>query len=173
MHFDHPDCIYRHSPLNGDPIIQSEEDLTRWVKPDEATLAACLARTLAEALPAGCHLVSPLALGGHMDHRMTRLIAESRPVSLRVASLYYYADYPYTLFDPFNPTNRKIREKRWTPIVNPVSSRGLEAWKSSISAHASQISTFWEDPAEMGKAIDLYAQESGGVVLWQVKSTLD
>ncbi len=172
-HFDTPDCIYRHSALTGDPIIRAEEDLTAWLKPGEAPLAACLARSLAEALPAGCNLVSPLALGGHVDHRLTRMVAESRLVRLRTASLCYYADYPYTLFDPFNPTNRKTREKRWISIVNPISPDGLEAWKRSISAYASQISTFWESLAEMEQAIDLYAKESGGVALWQGKSAQD
>ena len=52
---------------------------------------------IAAALPAEARLVSPMTLGGHIDHQLVRSAAESlgRPV-------WYYADYPYVVDDPLN-----------------------------------------------------------------------
>ncbi|NIR65608.1 MAG: hypothetical protein GWN61_15380, partial [candidate division Zixibacteria bacterium] len=42
-------------------------------------------------------VVSPLAIGGHVDHVFTRRIAEGWS-----EALYYYADFPYSLGIPLD-----------------------------------------------------------------------
>ena len=105
-------------------------------------------------------LVSPLGLGGHVDHQLTRQVAEGLE-----QGAWYYADFPYVLRDKnyFD----QLEKDGWTSRVFPISPSGLAAWTDAISAHASQISTFWESDQAMRQAVADYLNSTGGVRLWR------
>ena len=48
-----------------------------------------------------------------------------------------------------------------------VSNAGLEAWVEAVTAHQSQISTFWDSPEELRIAITKYYSDSDGISLWE------
>jgi hypothetical protein len=130
------------------------------VHPLEAPLVEGLCRELEQRLPKDGEIVAPLALGGHVDHRLVRQAAQGLG-----RSLWYYADVPYVLSRM--EELKKLVESGWKTTIYPVSDAGLAAWQAAVAAHASQISTFWPDVESMRAAIRSYCNLSGGVRLWQ------
>lgn len=158
-HLSIPDCIYRLNPYEGSPLYPSEEALLGPLNPVEAELVASLQQELSQSLPSIVNLVCPLAVGGHVDHRLVRTVAEGlgRP-------LWYYADAPYVL-RAVEALEGAVSGMRKT--ILPVTESGLEAWIEAIALHASQISTFWPDLQSMRVEISAYCRQAGGVRLWQ------
>jgi LmbE family N-acetylglucosaminyl deacetylase len=157
LHFSIPDCIYRRSPQTSKHLYDSEQALWRPVHPDEQTLAAKIAAELSAKLPQTSQVVCPLALGGHVDHRLTRMAAEMLDLTL-----WFYADYPYVLA----AENCEALQKRaFTQYT--ITPQALSAWQKSVAAHQSQIRTFWADLDEMREAIRVYSHSMGGIRLFE------
>ncbi len=160
-HFDLPDCIYRKDPASGEFFYTSEEGIFGELAELETDhLAPALARSWAAKMPAGAQVVSPLGLGGHVDHRLVRLAADqlARPVK-------YYADTPYAFaWDAVIPD---LLPENTDMTVFPVSEKGMSAWINGNAAYSSQVSTFWESQEEMEELFRGYAGRNGGVRLWE------
>lgn len=159
-HFPIPDCIYRRSPLDGKALYDSEESLTGPLHPDESILVESLAATLSETLPPLSAPVCPMALGGHVDHRLVRAAAEAlrRP-------LWYYPDYPYVVRYPQDL--EALRKAGWLGVRYPIGPADLSRWQASVAAHRSQISTFWPNLAAMQADLTGFRNQMGGVRLWR------
>jgi LmbE family N-acetylglucosaminyl deacetylase len=159
-----PDCIYRRIPESGAAVIRERDDLFRVYPPGEQYLVGDIAAWIRKSLPAGARLVSPLAMGGHIDHRLVRDAAESLQ-----SPLWFYADYPYIIDDPLNHSDLRDQVVDYQPsFVQGITPQGLAAWQSAVAAYTSQISTFWGSLEEMRARIAAYHQEGGGSVLWQI-----
>jgi len=158
-HFHIPDCIYRRNPLTGDPLILKNEDLFQPVPEVEWPLAASLQHQLASTLPNDAQVVSPLTMGGHIDHHLVCCAAEAlrRP-------LWYYADYPYAALSDTDQAKWILPD--WETFDQPVSKTALLKWQAAIAEHQSQISTFWGSLLEMERSIEDYWQAGGGRKLW-------
>jgi len=168
-HFPIPDCIYRRAGSDNSPaddanqsvfLYDTREAIFGPLHPAEAGLARQLAVELSQALPPAAELVCPLTLGGHVDHRLTRLAAEGLG-----RRLWYYADYPYAMEE--TDQIAALEASGWQKRLFPVSQAGLEAWQEAVAAHQSQISTFWPDLAAMRLALAAYLDSLGGVPLWR------
>jgi len=158
-HLDVPDCIYRKTP-EGDFVVHGEEDLFQLLPESEQTLGVRLGYHIRRMLPPYARVVSPLGVGGHVDHRLTRAMAESLH-----RHIWYYADYPYVAKLDFDPAewlsgDLKVYHAR-------VSKDGLNAWQNGIAAYQSQISTFWSSAEAMRKAIAKYKRSKNGTRLWR------
>ncbi len=158
-HFDLLDCIYRTSP-EGTHIYTSESAIFGPVHPIESPLIEQLGEQLAKKIPKEAQIVCPLGLGGHVDHRLVRQATERLK-----QPLWYYLDYPYVL-DHAEQISTLV-EPHWTMRTYPISPAGLAAWGKAITAHISQISSFWTDLESMYAALSSYLQEYRGVVLWR------
>lgn len=158
-HFAIPDCIYRRVPPDGDPLIIDNDDLFQPLPDSQRWLVDSLCDQLANALPLKSLVVSPLALGNHIDHQLVRRAAEQlgRP-------LLYYADYPYTVRS--NSDLTQSIHPDWQTFTQAISPDGLRAWQEAVAAHNSQISTFWDSLPEMEAAIQSYYEAGGGCKLW-------
>jgi LmbE family N-acetylglucosaminyl deacetylase len=155
---DVPDCIYRWLP--GDlPLVSQEEDLWQPVHPGEVELVSAIADHVKRMLPAGATLVCPMALGNHVDHRMTRLAGEMAAQAGERTCLAYYADLPYVLRED---VQSRLVEPGWEEKRYPLSGEGLAAWQEAVAAYASQLSSFWSDVDEMHEQIAAYAATCGG-----------
>ncbi len=154
--FSIPDCIYRRSPTGK---ILYPDDVFVPINPIENHLDADISAVLSSELQPGDKVVSPLAIGGHLDHVLTRLAAErlGRP-------LYYYADIPYLFNHPemLAPAARGLRATHY-----PVSESGLEAWQKGIAAYATQILMLFGNSVRMRRAIHLYWESQPGFRLWR------
>jgi LmbE family N-acetylglucosaminyl deacetylase len=158
-HFPYPDVIYRTCPESGLPVINHNEELFT-VQPEPALLAE-LALLLQREIPAGSQVVCPMCVGQHVDHLLVRAAAERTGMPLL-----YYADYPYVLASPEMLAILEGRE--WKRQAAPISEPGLLAWQAAITAHHSQISTFWKDDREMALALRNYWAGGGGR-LWAAR----
>ena len=157
-YFDVPDCIYRWLP--GDqPLVNQEEDLWQPVHPGEAGLIASISGRVKEMLPSGSTLVCPMGIGKHVDHRITRLAAETAVGGGKESCLGYYADLPYVL--RLNGQNLPV-EPGWEEKLFPLSIGGLDAWQDAVAAYASQLSSFWSGEDEMREQMAAYAAACGG-----------
>ncbi len=156
--FSIPDAIYRRSPLDGSPLYTSDAELFTELRQEESQLLDALRDELNRALPQDCELVCPLALGGHVDHRLVRAAMEGLD-----RRMWYYADYPYTV-DPEQDLSEN--DQGLLNHLFPVSERGLAMWQQIITSHSSQISTFWSNTVQMRDAIHSYWKPSKGARLW-------
>ena len=90
--FPLPDCIYRRAgdgfwgdpqagrapgARSGEHLYITEQAIFGPVHPAESGLVARLSQELASGLPDRSELIVPLALGGHVDHRLARAAAET------------------------------------------------------------------------------------------------
>lgn len=165
-HFPLPDCIYRRDEGESGYLYTSEESLFGALDKRDLGLVEGLKDELAQALPDKAQLVCPLSVGGHVDHRLTRLAAE------RLGGVYwYYADYPYIL--DHGDQLAQFISPNWQEIWFPISNAGMKAWQAAVAAHRSQISTFWPDLEAMRAALDAYVRQDirgMAVRLWRGKS---
>jgi LmbE family N-acetylglucosaminyl deacetylase len=158
-----PDCISRRLPEDGAPTIRDRDDLFRPYLPGENYLVAKIADWIASGLPPDSRLVSPMTLGGHVDHRLVRAAAETLQIPL-----WFYADYPYAVDDPLLHTDLRDQVSAYHPgLVQGLSALAVTAWQDAVAAYASQISSFWGSLDEMRAQISGYHQEGGGAVLWR------
>jgi LmbE family N-acetylglucosaminyl deacetylase len=160
-HFSIPDCIYRRSARTGIALYDSEQAIFGPIHPEETVLVRRLARQISQAFGGGANVVCPLALGGHVDHRMVRAAAEKAG-----CYLWYYADYPSVLKETIPPGF--LQKPGCVTALFSISNPALAAWEASIAAHASQTSTFWPDLDSMRAAIAEYCLSQGGVRLWRI-----
>jgi LmbE family N-acetylglucosaminyl deacetylase len=155
VNFSIPDCIYRRSPTGE--LLYPEEVFVP-IHPCEKNLAEEIAAVLTSELQPDDVVVSPLAIGGHLDHVLARLAAEhlDRPVR-------YYADIPYLINNPemLVPATKELKE-----TVYPISKKGLGIWQSGIAAYATQILMLFETRDKMQEAIRLYWENQRGIRLW-------
>ncbi len=156
IHWPYLDCIYRRTP-DGDFPYASEDALWGETHPSDAGLIEELARRLSGLpLPADGPRYVPLAVGGHVDHRILRRAAEAcRP------PLTYYEDFPYAR-DP-RALHAALPQGRWRAELVPLSRQALEAKAAAIACYRSQVSTFWEDPNEVDATVRAFARRTGGV----------
>jgi len=155
-----PDCIYRYYPGTDDAVVKVPDDISTPLEPGETYLISPVTDFLRKNLPEGCELVTPLAIGHHRDHVLTRTAAE------RLGSpLWHYVDYPYIIREQYNLVD-------WIPahaeqISLPVTPEGLKAWQDGVACQGSQIVLFWPDDAEMRLALETYSKSGGGATLWK------
>lgn len=157
VHFDVPDCIYRHGP-QGEPLY-----LGVFVQPHEAEahLPDQIARTIATYLRPDDQIICQLGVGRHVDHILVRQAAErlNRP-------LWYAADLPYLFKQPevLTPLVAGMKES-----LHTITEAGLKAWTEAVMAYESQISTLFESPKRADEEIRSYYAEREGFPLWKVK----
>lgn len=127
--------------------------------PGDAGLVEEIAHAISTKLTQYDTIVCPLAIGGHVDHVITR-----QAVELLQRPLWYYADIPYTLNHPDEllPATQSMLSENFF-----ISPRGLAGWQESIAAHASQISSLFADVEEMRQKIRDYTKTNSGLLLWE------
>ncbi|MFZ5808174.1 MAG: PIG-L deacetylase family protein [Chloroflexota bacterium] len=155
------DCIYRHS-AEGLFYYSSEGSLFGEIHPAEAELMNQLAEEFRKLVPARARMVSPLGVGHHVDHQLTRKAAEREG-----RKVWYYADVPYVFREP------SWRERYLPGLVVaqriPISGEGLHYWVKAAAAYTSQVSSFWQDEIEMRSAFQQLIKEERGGSLWKVR----
>jgi LmbE family N-acetylglucosaminyl deacetylase len=156
-HFPIADCIYRRSRQGA--AFYTESVFVAPHPQEESDLTNEISRLLSQRLTASDTLVCPLAIGGHVDHRLVRAAAEKlrRP-------LWYYADVPYVINHP-EELPQAAQNKRSKPgFVSPA---GLRAWQEAIAAYASQVPSLFESSNAMRSAIRDYLRQNEGVLLYR------
>jgi LmbE family N-acetylglucosaminyl deacetylase len=162
-HWPWPDCIYRRSPVTGEPLYVSDADIFGALHPADAPQIDSLAQQIA-SLPDNDRLFVPLTVGRHVDHQLVRRAAEQACQNSQ--KLRYYEDYPYAQRPEALAAALKP-EDEWRPTVIPLSAEALEARIQAITCYQSQLSTFFADQADVRRQITSYAKVVGGERLWR------
>jgi LmbE family N-acetylglucosaminyl deacetylase len=155
LHLDLVDAIYRRS--NTGSLLYTQ-DVFDPIHPRENNIVDETCQQIAHNLTQYDTIVCPLGLGGHVDHVITRKAAEAlaRPV-------WYYADIPY-LFKHENELNPAVEGLQAKTFF--ISAQGLSAWQEGIAAYASQISSLFENQADMQTKISAYLESRNGLTIW-------
>jgi len=155
-HFTVPDCIYRWS-TDGTP--RYPEEVFDPPHAEEIHLPDEIASMLQKGLRKTDVIVSPLTVGHHVDHVLTRMGVEKTG-----RSLLYYADAPYILN---HPEELESTTQGMSSTIFPVSKPGLKAWLNGISAYDSQIEMLFDTDTKMRDMMHEYWNREKGIRLWQ------
>lgn len=161
LHWDIPDCVYRHDPATGEPCYPTWESIITTQHPADDAVIAQLVQQLAQ-LPPADEIVVPLTAGQHVDHRLVRQAAEQAFAAER---LLYYEDYPYA-------AQAGAVEAVLTPDLHPVQivlpETAVTAKIAAIWAYVSQRSSFFENHSDLVNKIRHYTAQAGGERYWRV-----
>lgn len=162
-HFPVPDAIYRRSGADGESLYASEEAIFGPLAPEEHELIASVSRLVAGQLGQGAHLVCPLGVGGHVDHRLTRSAAEALGLGLR-----YYADFPYAQAPEASAEGGEMWEETLGMAVEvlAISQPQFQRWEDAILAYPSQVPVLWGNELKMRQDLQCFHDFFNGVPLW-------
>lgn len=157
IHLEVVDAVYRRA--KDAPLYPDEASIFGPLHPADLGLLAQLAALLADACSPSAQIYCPAAIGGHVDHRLTRLAAErlGRP-------LWYYLDLPYAARGGRVPEDLAIPPGVRTAV--PLADEEIQSWVVAASEYRSQLSTFWSNPDALYKELAEYLDRSGGIPLW-------
>lgn len=162
-HFEIPDCIYRRAPQREGWLYTSEESIFGGLEAVEKSLVEMLALQLSERLSNEDRVISPLGIGNHVDHELTR-----KAVHRLRQEVSFYADYPYVREEENRPVLQILEASDdWMREDLPISPAGLAAWQEASTCYRSQIDIFWEDERDLRKEIEEYSSSMAGVKLWR------
>jgi hypothetical protein len=100
----------------------------------------------------------PLAMGGHVDHRIIRMAAERfmRPLT-------YYFDFPYAARGGDVPP--ELGRPSGECVFVPLTEDAIETWSHAVTEYQTQLSTFWEDETQLFSELRDYHDSQGGIPL--------
>lgn len=167
LHWQVPDCIYRFDALTGASYYLSDDDIFGNVHPGEMALVEQLVAQLRQ-LPVAERIYAPLTMGNHVDHQLARTAVEH----VFGNSVIYYEDYPYAqepgALDSVLPAN----QRGWEAEVVALSETAVRAKFDAIAAFKSQLSTFFNDRADLEQQVGAYIAQVGGERIWHKQSLL-
>ncbi len=154
-HLNTVDALYRRTDTGSLLYTRTVFDP---IHPRDTGVVEAAAQQIAENLTQHDTIVCPLAIGNHVDHLLTRQAVEKleRP-------RWYYAEIPYTLKNTSELEAATAHLKGKTFFISP---QGLAAWQKGIAAHASQLSTLFENLQDMRQQIKNYHLSRSGLTIW-------
>ena len=150
-----PDALYRKDPA-GNPRYPRDEEISRAALAAETELIGRLAAVLADepSVRDAELILAPLAIGNHIDHRITR--AAARLLDRDPDTVWWYEDAPYVIFpkellEPFDESHTHPRTVRLTE-------RQWQAKLRGIGCYASQAPILLGGNTELPKWLTMYAE---------------
>jgi LmbE family N-acetylglucosaminyl deacetylase len=155
-HFPHADCIYRWA-VDGTPMYV--DDVFAGAHADDAGEPDLIASMITRGLRKDDVVVSPLSVGHHIDHVLTRQGAERLG-----RALLYYADTPYLLN---HPEELEPCTEGMSSMLYSISETGLQTWKVGIAAYASQVKMLFVTADQIDPIMSEYWAREQGIRLWK------
>ena len=163
LHWDVPDSLYRRTP-DGRPLCASLRSLFAPPLVAETALEEECRRRLADLPPHGL-LVAPLAVGGHINHRLARRVAERSPQAARGGAA-FYEDFPYVL--RWRALAKALgRQADWAPDVLALEEPAVAAKLEAIAAYATQVPSLFPGAGRLEKDVRTWARKVGGERIWR------
>ena len=97
-----------------------------------------------------------MAIGGHVDHRITRRAAERLD-----RKLWYYQELPYAARGERIPIDLGLPSG--IEAIWPLSLGEIDAWTAAVATYRSQLSTFWSDVAVLHRELRDFHDVGGGI----------
>ncbi len=158
-HLGLPDAMYRVDTVGGRALYPRVTALLGRPRSGDP-MRPLLGRALDE-LPDSELLLLPFAIGGHVDHRLTRGIAETVCAGREVA---YWEDFPYRT-RPLLPGPRP--GPGWLSEVVELSDEAIEARCRAMAAYDSQVKTIFGGEARMRRRVERSVRKVGGERYWR------
>lgn len=162
VHLQLPDAIYRRDD-SQEPLYGSETGLFQDIRPEESRLPESIQPLLKGVVPPEAKVYCPLAVGGHVDHRIVRLATDGL-----FYQTYYYSDQPYAARGGTVPASLPPIEGE--ELLLSLADLEIEIWAQAAAEYRSQLSTFWEGYQSLLNELQAYHDQHGGVPLLQVMS---
>jgi len=157
VHFDFPEAVYRKG--DDDLVLYPDVDaIFGAIDPQDAAIVGKVAAALGAVKIEGALIYCPLGIGGHIDHRILRLAAESLRIPLT-----YYRDFPYVTRSGTIPED--LGEPAGTWRIHTLSEEVLDNWTGAITEYGTQLSTFWGDEQALFDELRTLLDEKGGFML--------
>lgn len=157
-HVGLPDAMYR-TDSSGRALYTTRESLFR--ESGERELLDSVTATI-QSLPASATVVAPLAVGGHVDHRLVRAAAEEA----RAGDLLHYEDFPYV--QRFGAIWRATGNPfAWRRETVRLEEADVVAWIDAVRAHISQTTLMFHGDADMEFKMRRHIRRRGGQRLWR------
>ena len=154
FHLEVPDAVYRWS--HSEPLYPDEGAIFGSLHPADEELVAQLAALLEEKCPPDARLYCPSVIGGHVDHRLTRMAAE------RLGhSLWYYQDMPYAARGGVIPADLAL--PTGITMTIPLAEEEVQLWIDAMGEYRSQLSTFWGSEDGLYRDLTETLEQSGGL----------
>ena len=162
LHLPHLEAIHRCDPHTGVPLYPSVPVLFGEPAAVERELVVAIAGLLREGIAAQ-RVVAPLAVGGHVDHRILRAAAEAAFGE----ELSYYEDYPYARAggEAVEPALGSLAG--WRHTLVPLAEADLERKIAAIAAYRSQVPHLFRGRDELSHDVRAQARRAGGERLWR------
>ena len=159
-HFTWKDAPYRKKP-DGSFMYASTRPGS--IPPDEVDLAQAIADRLRRSIREDDVVLCPLAIGGHIDHLITRKAAEASGAR----NLMYYPDVPYQqLF----PASLDESVAGLYPVPYALRRDEIVTWVGALRLYVSQMQMLQDAAGELPRLIGKY---SGGQLVLYRSSSLD
>jgi LmbE family N-acetylglucosaminyl deacetylase len=153
-----PEALYRRDESGAYRYAHDRDLSVAGLGAESALIAELAVRLADEPRVRDADLVlAPLAVGGHIDHRITAAAAER--LGRAPGTLLWYEDVPYVLFPPSmrGPATRTRRGAR-------VCRFRAEHWRTKLAAiecYASQRDILWRNPTGLAKMMTFRARLLG------------
>lgn len=144
-----PDCIYRQSSA---PFYPDEASLWGPIHPED-TAREILHEALPQLITDNAVVYAPLGVGNHVDHQLVREVALSLCANQPDITLLLYPDFPYIRQpDAVEQTLQALPVSyEWTQRT--LTEQDIIARSRAMAAYRSQISTFWDDAADIEREV--------------------
>jgi LmbE family N-acetylglucosaminyl deacetylase len=162
VHLSHLEAIHRCDPRTSAPLYPAVPALFGEPAAVEGELVAAIARQLREGVSAG-GVVAPLAVGGHVDHRILRAAAEAA----FGPNLSYYEDYPYARAGGEAVEPALGGFTGWRHTLVPLAEMDLERKIAAIAAYRSQVPHLFRGRGALARDVTAQARQVGGERLWR------
>jgi len=155
---DFPDAVYRRDRRQQWPY-DCDSTLFGRLAPSDRPLVQRLAARLGDiaGIAGGTPVFVPLAVGGHVDHRLVRSAAGRWLGGTRP---WHYEDYPYAA-DPEALRAALTPAGAWVPRATAVTEHHVQAKIAAAACYGSQLSTFWAGRDHMERRIREFAASRG------------
>ncbi len=162
VHWPFTDALYRRQPRQGAALYPTLRSLFGPLHPADRDRAEELAEQLLQ-LPRAARVCAPLAIGRHVDHRLTRLAAE---LAWNPRSVEFYEDFPYA-----RSLRARLRVPRWPwawrAWTQPLEAETMAAKCRAILCYRSQLGTVFTDSGDAKSQVEAFARRRGGEKIWQ------
>ncbi|MBN1266578.1 MAG: PIG-L family deacetylase [Anaerolineales bacterium] len=158
VHLEFPEAIYRMGS-EEDYLYTSEEAIFGRVHPAEQERLALVLASIQQHMHESLTVYAPLGLGGHVDHRFIRLIADRMKEPVR-----YYPDFPYAARCMVLPVDLDMPQA--APVRFPLDQEEVLGWVHAICEYQTQLSTFWKSYDHLLEEVESYVETRQGLLLY-------
>ena len=159
LHLGLPDAMYRVDPETGRAFYPGLISLLG--RPKAGDTMRPLLRQALDELPESDLFLLPFAIGGHVDHRLTRGLAETVCADREVT---YWEDFPY-IRRWYRPGPKPV--PGWQAELVELDDEALEVRCRAMQAYGSQVSTIFGRAGKMRRAVASTVGKLGGQRYWR------